>query len=64
MKTSDAMRAGWQTWVDALEASTVLVAFDRAFLTAYKGKLATATTVKEDLQAIEITKKYFNRVVY
>jgi len=64
MKTSDPVRAGWQTWVDALEARKELVAFDRAFLTAYKTKLSTATTVKEDLQAIEITKKYFNNVVY
>ena len=64
MKSGDALKVTWHAMVDVLEARKEIVADDRGFLTEYKGKLGTATTVKEDLHAIQIVKKYFNRVVY
>lgn len=64
MKSGDALKATWHAMVDVLEARKEIVAFDRGFLTEYKGKLGTATTVKEDLLAIDIVRKYFKRVVY
>ena len=65
MTTSDARAAAWITWNTALAADTRLNAHDRAFLTAYETKLASApTTQKEDLETIEIHKKLFTKIVY
>ena len=65
MKVADARAAAWITWNTALAADTRLNAHDRAFLTAYETKLAgTPTTQKEDLEVLEIHKKFFTRLVY
>ena len=64
MKSTDARKATWKTWIDALEGDTRLLAFDRAFLTAYKTALDSGTTQKDDLYAIECHKKFFNTIVY
>ena len=64
MKSSDARKAAWKTWIDGLEGDTRLIAFDRAFLTAYKTSLDTGTTAKEDMQALHIHDKFFQTIVY
>jgi len=65
MKIADARAAAWITWTTALAADTRLNAHDRAFLTAYETKLAgTPTTEAEDLEVIEIHKKFFQTIVY
>lgn len=65
MKIADARAAAWITWTTALAADTRLNAHDRAFLTHYEGKLAgTPTTEAEDLEVIEIHKKFFQTIIY
>jgi len=65
MKIADARAAAWITWTTALATDTRLNAHDRAFLVAYYTKLgATPTTQKEDLEAIELHKKFFTKIVY
>jgi len=65
MKVADARAAAWIIWNTALAADTRLNAFDRARLTAYETKLAgTPTTQKEDLEVLEIHKKFFAKIVY
>ena len=65
MKVADARAAAWIVWTTALAADTRLNAFDRGRLTAYETKLAgTPTTEAEDLEILEIHKKFFQTIVY
>ena len=64
MKSSDARKAAWKTWIDALEGDTRLNAFDRGRLTAYKGALDTGTVEAFDQEVIEIHKKFFQTIIY
>jgi len=63
MKSTDARKAAWKTWIDALEGDTRLVAFDRAFLTAYKTSLDTGTEEWEDQLAVSIHLKFLEKLV-
>jgi len=64
MKSGDARKAAWKTWIDGLEGDTRLLAHDRGILTAYKTKLDSGTSEKEDLEVLEIHKKFFRKIVY
>ena len=64
MYSTDARKAAWKTWIDALEGDTRLNAHDRGRLTAYKTSLDNHTTQQEDLEAMEIHKKFFAKIIY
>jgi hypothetical protein len=65
MKVADARAAAWIVWTTALATDTRLNAHDRARLVAYYTKLgSTPTTQQEDLEAIEIHKKFFAKLIY
>jgi len=65
MKSTDARAAAWITWTTALAADTRLNAHDRGRLTTYETKLASLhTTQAEDLEIIEIHKKFLAKLIY
>jgi len=64
MKSTDTRKAAWKTWIDVIEADTRLSAHDRGRLTAYKTALDTGTTQQEDLEVLQIHKKFFNKLIY
>ncbi len=64
MKSTDARKATWKTWIDALEGDTRIVALERAFLTAYKTELDTGTTMEHDQRALYIHQRFFAKIIY
>ena len=64
MKSTDARKAAWKTWIDGLEGDTRLNANDRGRLTTYKTALDTGTTQAFDLEVLEIHKKFLAKLIY